>query len=451
METHRPEHMIPPRTPRYFYGWKIVAASFMAGLAYAEHFASVLGIFIRPLQSEFGWSRSVIAGVHTIGRVIEASIAPIVGPMIDRYGPRVLMPIGALIVGLAMLGVTQVNTIWQFLFLRGVLVAVGFTLMGYLVTDVTISKWFIRKRGRAIAVSKVSHSLSNIIMTPVTVFVISASGWRTMFVVFAVVTWVVVLIPSAVLMRRSPEDLGLHPDGIDPGTVENPGQQQESEIDKTASAPEPIWSRREVLRTRTFWLLTICFAANSISFQGINLSLAPYIQDLGYKDTMLAAVITFRSVLIVTGTLLMGFLADRAHKTAIRVMPFMIQALGVFFFLLAQNPVFLWLGVALYGFGSAGIHVTQEVVWADYFGRPSLGLVRSLAFSISFGFGAAGPVVMNAVFDIFGSYELAFFTIVGALCVAAILIGIAQPVKATRYATGDDVAPSNASHNRVCR
>ncbi len=113
------------RKPRYFYGWNIVAASFLAGLSYAEHFSSILGLFFKPIQSEFGWSRSAIAGVQTTGRVIEALIAPIIGPIIDRYGPRVLMPIGAIIVGLAMLGVTQINTIWHFLILRGVLVAIG--------------------------------------------------------------------------------------------------------------------------------------------------------------------------------------------------------------------------------------------------------------------------------------------------------------------------------------
>ena len=427
--------MTTKKKPRYFYGWNIVAASFLAGLAYAEHFSSLLGLFIRPLQKEFGWSRGAIAGVQTTGRVIEALIAPIIGPMIDRYGPRVLMPVGAIIVGLAMLGVTQVNTIWHFLILRGVLVAIGFSLMGYLVTDVTICKWFIQKRGRALAISRVAGSLSNIIMTPISVFVIVASGWRTMFVVFAVVTWLVVLIPSTTLMRRRPEDMGLHPDGIDPVTVGSEGQPKESSIDETASVLEPLWSCREVLMTSTFWFLTSCYALESIAFQGINLSLAPYIQDLGYKDTMLAAVITFRSIIMATTDMMMGFLAERAHSATIRVVPFVIQALGAFFFLFGQEPVFLWLGVAFYAFGTSGVHVTQEVVWANYFGRLNLGRIRSLGYFISFGFGAAGPVAMNAVFDIFGSYNLAFSIIIGLLFGAALLMGIAKPAKAKRRAT----------------
>jgi len=200
-----------------------VAASFLARLAYAEHYASILGVFIKPFQSEFGWGRSAIAGVQTVARLIEASVAPIVGPLIDRHGPRVLMPAGAIIVGLAMLGVTRINTIWQFYTLRGVVVAIGFTLMGGLVTDVTINKWFIQKRGRAIAFSRAGVNLGNIVMAPLSVFIIVASGWRTMFFIFAVVTWLFVLIPSAVLMRRRPEDIGQSPDGIDRNTVEIKG------------------------------------------------------------------------------------------------------------------------------------------------------------------------------------------------------------------------------------
>jgi MFS family permease len=427
------------RRSKYFYGWNIVAASFLARLAYAEHFSSILGLFFRPLQMEFGWSRSALAGVQTVARVIEALIAPIIGPLIDRYGPRGLMPIGAIVVGLAMLGVTQINTIWQFYLLRGIIVAIGFTFMGGLVIDVAINNWFVQKRGRAIAIGRVGSNVSNIIMAPLSVYVIATSGWRTMFVVFAVVTWLVVLIPSAVLMRRRPEDIGLYPDGIERKTVETEGQQLDSSNGETASELEPVWNRREVLMTRTFWLLALSFAINSMAFQGINISIAPYIQDLGYRDVMLATVITFRSVVMATSVLIMGYLAERAHRGPIRSVPFMIQALGAFFFFLAREPIFLWMGVALYGLGTSGAHVIQEVIWANYFGRLSLGLVRSLGYLISFGFGASGPVIMNVVFDILGSYRPAFLVIVGLFSGTALLMALVQPVQARRYATASDM------------
>ncbi|MBA7615914.1 L-lactate transporter [subsurface metagenome] len=431
------------RKRRYFYGWNIVAASFLAHLSYAEHHSTMLGFFFKPLQNEFGWSRSALAAVQTIARVTEALLAPMVGPLIDKYGPRVLMPIGAIIVGFTMLGITQINAIWQFYLLRGIVAAIGFTLMGHLVSGVAINNWFIRKRGRALAIAGVGGNLSNIISIPITVFVIAASGWRTMFVVFAVVTWLVVLIPSVILMRRRPEDMGLHPDGIQPGIAEarSHNEKQGYPTSEVTSVSEPIWSRREVLKTRSFWLLALCFGIDSMAFQGINISLAPYIQDLGYGNTTLATVMTFRAIIMAVTLPLMGFVAEHAHRVTVRVIPFVIQGAGVFLFLLAGQPVFLWLAVAVYGLGFSGIMIIQEVLWANYFGRLSLGLVRSLGFLVAFGFGASGPIAMNAVFDISGSYRPAFIVGAGLFIVSAFIMGVVRPPRAHRYATAAEMTP----------
>ncbi len=438
------------KKPRYFYGWNIVAASFLAHLAYAEHHLTMLGFFFKPLQNEFGWSRSAIAAVHTIARLAEALVAFFIGPLIDRYGPRMLMPIGAIIVGFAMLGVTQINAIWQFYLLRGVVTAIGFTLMGHLVTNVAINNWFIKKRGRALAIGRFGVNLGTIIFTPTVVFVIAASGWRTMFVIFAVVTWLVVLIPSVILMRRRPEDVGLYPDGIRPSATEaeSPREEQASPASELSLSLEPIWSRREVLTTGTFWLLAFCFGLDSMAFQGINISLAPYIQDLGYSEAMLATVMTFRVIMGAVALAFMGFLAEHAHRVIVRVAPFLLQGTGAFLFLLAGQPAFLWLAVAVYGLGFSGVSLVQEVIWANYFGRLSLGLVRSLGYLAAFGFGAAGPIAMNAVFDVLGSYRPAFMVAIGMFAVSTFLVGIVRPPKARRYATAADMKPSPRQQRR---
>ena len=117
----------PKKRPRYFYGWNIVFASFLAHLSYAEHHSSVLGFFMRPLNQAFGWSRTEISVVQSIARFVEAGASFFVGPVIDKQGPRLLMPLGAIIVGIAMIVTTQVESIWQFWLLRGVVVAIGFT------------------------------------------------------------------------------------------------------------------------------------------------------------------------------------------------------------------------------------------------------------------------------------------------------------------------------------
>jgi sugar phosphate permease len=442
MDTENQAPRSSGRKSRYFYGWNIVGATFLAHISYAEHHSSVLGFFFHPLQREFGWSRSALAAVQTIARVTEALIAPFVGPMIDRYGARILMPIGAVIVGLAMLGVTQIDSLWQFYLLRGIVVAIGFTLMGNLVTEVAISNWFVRKRGRALAISRLGNNLSNIIFVPVTVSVIAASGWQTMFVVFAAVTWLAVLIPSIIFMRRRPEDMGLYPDGIRYSPTDDNLNSTEEQASDAVSNREPVWNRREVLATRSFWLLAISFGITSLAFQGINISLAPYILDLGYEDATLTAVMTARAALMAVALPFMGLLAERSHRLIIRVVPFIVQSIGAFLFLLADNQAFLWLAVTLYGVGFSGVAIIQGVIWANYFGRFSLGLVRSLAFLVSFGFGATGPLAMNAVYDITGTYRLAFMVITGLFLMSAFLIATVRPPVARRYTTPDGIISS---------
>ena len=135
----------------------------------------------------------------------------------------------------------------------------------------------------------------------------------------------------------------------------------------------------------------------------------------------------------------MGFVAEYAHKTYVRVIPFLVQGLGAFLFLSGDQPILLWLATAVYGFGFSGVMITQEVIWANYFGRLTLGLVRSAAYLIVFGFGAIGPVAMNAVFDITGSYKPAFIVIIGLFSLGALLMCVARPPETRRYATGADM------------
>ena len=193
--------------------------------------------------------------------------------------------------------------------------------------------------------------------------------------------------------------------------------------------------------TTTFWLLAVCVAIENMAWQGITISLAPYIQDLGYGDAVLATVVTYRFIIQAVSVVFMGFVAEHAERVLVRIVPYIIQGIGAFLFLLAEEPIFLWLAVTMLGFGFSGVSMIQEVVWANYFGRLSLGVVRSLGFLVVFGFGALGPIAMNAVFDIFGSYRPAFIVIVGLFTISAFIMGVVRSPKAHRYATAAEMAP----------
>jgi MFS family permease len=419
------------KSPRYFYGWNIVLAGFLSHLAYAEQYSSTLGLFMRPLQNEFGWSRSQIALVQTISRVLEALVAPFIGPILDRFGTRSIMPIGSIIAGIAVLATTQVNEIWQFYITRGVIAAIGFSMMGHLVTSIAINNWFIKKRGRALAIVNIGSTLSNVILMPTSVWVIAKWGWRSMFATFAVITWIVVLIPSLILMRRRPEDMGLYPDGENPAAT--------SEENQSSFIKEAIWTRKEAFQTSAFWLISLSFAVASFAFQGINISMAPYMQDLNYSDGFVAGALFFRASIMTIGLPFMGLLAEKSQYAIVRIVPFVLQGTGSFLLILGENPYFLFLGLAIYGLGVTSIGVTQEVIWANYFGRYSLGRIRSAGFLATFGAGATGPVFMNLVYDFSNSYKPALTLFLLFFLAASILIVFATPPQAKNFTTVENI------------
>ncbi len=416
----------------------------MAHLAYAEQFSSTLGLFFRPLRREFGWTNTQIATVQTISRVVEAASAPLIGPLVDRLGARQLLPIGALIAGVALIAVTYVDYLWQFYLARGIIAAFGFTLMGSLVTSVAINNWFVRMRGRALAISNAGASISNVVMIPLAVYVIAEYGWREMFFIFAAITWIVVLIPSTVLIRRRPEDLGLRPDGdaatdIAHSPLEHappsgviPETEAAPQREAAQPAPEFSWTRGDALRTPAFWIIAGCFAIASLAFQGINISLAPYVQELGYEDAIVAGALTTRAVMMAVTLPLVGLAAERTSIGPVRALPFVLQAIGAALFLLADRVYFLFPALIVYGVGITSLSVTQEVLWANAFGRMSLGAIRSIGFVITFGFGATGPIVMNFIYDQLGSYRPAFIIFLGFFAVSAVLILFLRPPRPGR-------------------
>ena len=148
---------------------------------------------------------------------------------------------------------------------------------------------------------------------------------------------------------------------------------------------------------------------------------------------------TVRAAIMATSLPFIGFMIEHSHKVVIRIIPFVIQGVAAILFLVAEQPIFLWIAVAVYGIGMSGIGVMQGTIWADYFGRFSLGLVRSIAFFMAFGFGAVGPLAMNVVFDMLGSYKPAFMVISGLFGISALLMMTARPPKAHRYTSTGEI------------
>ncbi len=196
-----------------FYGWYIVGVGFLANVASSFALASTLSIFLKPLTAELGISRGVFSLLRSGEGIIGACLAPLVGTLVDRYGGRWLMAIGAAVVGVGYFFLGHIEGFGQFAAIRLTLVTFGDALMGSMVANVVIVQWFVRRRGRALALSSMGVGFAKVCMPIVVAWLLVSLGWRQTWVVFGILTIALLVLPALLIVRRSPEEMGLRPDG----------------------------------------------------------------------------------------------------------------------------------------------------------------------------------------------------------------------------------------------
>jgi cyanate permease len=417
---------------RFFYGWYIVGVAALTQIASVFSLSSTLSVFLKPVTEDLGVSRGAFSLVRTGEVLISAAIAPLIGPVIDRNDGRWLIVIGAVVASVGYLLLSQVQEFWQFFLLRCSLVVVGDTLMGSLVVMVIISRWFIRKRGRAIAIANLGMGIAKVSMPLVAASLFVSVGWRQTWALFGILTLLLVVGPAIAFIRGRPEDMGLHPDGeapLHPGELFAMREARLSAAQRQALAADVPWSRAEALRTRAFWLLVITFGIASVGIAGLNLHVFAFITDIGYPPIMAAAFMGTIAFTQLSSTLFWGLLAERVDIRKAAMGQFLIQAAGLTLAMTLQQIQFVYAGFSLYGIGLGGSFVLREVVWANYFGRLSLGTVRGMGLLLTNIFAAAGAPFFGFLFDATGSYLIPFALFTIALLVSAVLIMMVRPPK----------------------
>ena len=216
------------------------------------------GVFLKPMTEELDWTRTEFTYAQTVGHFLMAFVGFFIGVYVDRYGGRGMMVIGVTIAGVALFMVGAITELWQWVLLRGVLFTVGAALMGGLVVNVTLSKWWVEKRGQMIGFAAIGASLAGMLMPPLMTVVVDEFGWRTGWRVLAVGAWLLVY-PAAMLMRRQPEDHGLHPDG---------NSDEEVRAGAGAAAAAELansFTRGEALRTPALYLIVFAYGLSGIA------------------------------------------------------------------------------------------------------------------------------------------------------------------------------------------
>ncbi|MGH7871334.1 MAG: MFS transporter [Candidatus Binatia bacterium] len=420
------------QSSKIFYGWYIVLVGILVNIAGTFAFSSTLSIFLKPITEELGVSRGTFSLIRTFEIGVAALIVPLLGPWIDRHGGRGVLVLGVLMEGAGLMLSSLVQSFWQFVLVRCSLVIAGEALLGSLVINVTIAQWFVRKRGRAMGIANLGTGVAKLSIPLVAASLFVLIGWRNTWAVFGIIAPLLVVAPALILVRRKPEDIGLLPDGEPPSqTIDGL-----SATDKASSLSqrqvlvgEHSWTRAEALRLPTFWLLVITFGIASVGIAGLNLHIYSYVTDIGYSPLIAASFMSTIALTQLGSTLVWGMLADKFDIRRVSCVQFLIQGVGLITAISSSQIHLTYLGFFFYGTGLAGSFVLREVIWANFFGRASLGTVRGLSLFFANLFAASGAPFFGFLHDRTGSYNLSFTIFSCALFTSSVLILLAKPPK----------------------
>jgi OFA family oxalate/formate antiporter-like MFS transporter len=424
----------PVKARRFYYGWVIVAVVALAGFTQSAETFPVLSVFLKPITADFGWSRSVFTAPMTIGTLLGGLIAIGIGPLIDRFGPRWILVVGFFILGSVLILMAQINDLWQFYLLQilGRMMTMGVIAMA---TQVIIPKWFISKRGRAVALGQLGGRAGNAITPLYAQFLITHGSWRLAAAVSGIVVWGISLLPSAIFLRRRPEDMSLLPDGV---TSED-ALDKESESTRAKSiTQERSLNVKQVIHLKSFYLIVASLALMSFFTPALHLHMIPYLTDLGINDTIAVTVMALSSVSGALGSLGFGFIAERLSIRLMMVVAFILLASSYLFLLTIDSTSLALMWGIFVGISQGGIFTLQQIIFADYYGRDSLGAIRGIVWPIQLVFNSFVPLVTSMAYDITGGYRFIFSIFAVMALISGMLILLAQPprTRVTEIQTG---------------
>jgi len=409
---------------RIYYGWVIVGVAALLQFAGGTPTFPVLGLFMEPMTADMEWSRVAFAIPMTIGTILGGIAGIIVGPAIDKYGARWIMTVASLVLGLAFVTMSFIDQFWQHFLLQIIIRSLTAGAF-FMVVGIIVPKWFITMRGRAMAISSMGGRLGQFV-TPILIgWVIIQFGWRAGWSVMGSLVWIVSVVPVFFLLKNTPEDMGLLPDGQSLGTSDN------STVNGLSKEPAEELSigPRQALRTRTFYLMLTAQSALSLVISGLHFHWFAYMTGQGIADSVAIASISISAITGVPISLAAGFLGERLRLRYIFVATYLGFSVSILILLSTTTPFMAYLyGVSL-GICSGITFTLNQLIWADYYGRKSLGAIRGLTSPVSQVTNASGPVVAAVAFDMTGSYTAILWAFGITTALASVLWLLATPPK----------------------
>lgn len=412
----------------FFYGWIIIAVAFVT-MAVGVNVRTSYSLLFPPLLDEFGWGRGVTAGAFSFGFLVSAMMSPFIGRLMDRRGPRVVVELGVVLTVLGLFLVTVSNQPWQIYLTLGVLVGAGTNCMGYTAHALFLPNWFVRWRGLATAIAYAGVGVGAIILLPWVQVMIAQSGWRAACVALGVLV-LVLLGPANLLLRHRPDDLGLQPDGAAATSGLDAPAQASNVADPTWAAVD--WTLRRAMRTYRFWWVAAGYFAAMYVWYAVQVHQTKYLVEIGFNVTDAAWALGLVSLVAIPGQVALGHLSDRVGREWVwsaGCLGFVICCLALLLLRQMPTPPLLYLMVGAQGLLGYGLTAVIGAITAELFEGRHHGAILGAILVAAIAGGAVGAWLTGALYDVTGSYRLAFWIAIAVSLFSAIAIWLAAPRK----------------------
>ncbi|MSQ62136.1 MAG: MFS transporter [Dehalococcoidia bacterium] len=420
--------MLLPFFSRFYYGWTMVGSALVINIVGTSMNPVVFSFFLGPMSDDLGVGKSALSWALTIRLITAGVTAPMLGMLLDRYGARWLGVASGLVAGCMLIALAGVRELWLIYVMFGISGMVGIGgPAGSLLTQVPLAKWFVAHRGRAMAIATIGLPGGTVLAIPLVQWLIHSFGWRPAWVTLGIAIAVVIPLVSILFVRRSPEDMGLAPDGA------------AVQVDGVGVAPAVVevnWTVGEALRTPALWIVLTAMGVIGMALTGTLVSQVAFWEDIGMVPGVVALGVAFDPFTVIFSSFLFGTLGDRIAVRYLGAIAGGGLALSMLTMVFPTTHAYsIFVHSFVWGAAAGAFITVNNLVWPKYYGRRFLGTIRGIVLPVSVAAAGLGAPGYGYLFDAGVNHEIVWSMSLVLFALGGVLLLIARPPRTPRPIT----------------
>ncbi len=401
-----------------FYGWVVVIAFFMINII-VQGTRHSFGVFFKSLSSEFGLTRTETSGVYSVYMFLCCIFSFFCGWAADKFSLRILISLMGLFTGLSLILTSQAQSLWQLFVVYSFLFAIG-TSGVFGVSTAIIIRWFNSKRGLAIGLATSGQGLGTVMMAPLAAYLIATVSWRMSYLVMGMIVWLFV-IPTAMLLRKEPGEMGLLPYGAELSKSKTGGSHRGE-----GSNPPTGFSLFYAFKSRNFWCVGVIWLLFSMCLYMVLTHIVPHATDMGIPTMKAATILSVIGAMSIPGRLLVGKISDNSGRKAIAIVCALFLTGATIWLIYSKALWMFYLFALVFGFFYGGLSTSVTALVGDIFGQRSIGIIMG-TLEMGWYLGASlGPLMGGLVYDMSNNYSTAFSINVAATIIVTLLLALTK-------------------------